>query len=178
MNGQVYTIVSAPIGFVGTFINAANGATVNFGGSFYTINYTLTAVTATKVSFPTVSASTNNLAINAPSLIITGTAFDTNPANDIVALNSGTGTVTAATATQLTVTFATQPSLGNLTAVVTTTVGNSGTPVQVATVVPPPTTSSTANLAEVHAYDLAAGIVSSYFAYGDTPFGGGLFIGG
>jgi len=78
---------------------------------------------------------TNSLAINATTLTIAGTGFNTTAANNTVTFSSGTGTVTNATATQLTVTFVTAPSLGSLTAVVTSFGGTSGIAVQVATVV-------------------------------------------
>ena len=53
-----------------------------------------------------------------------------------MSLSSGTGTVTAATATQLIVTLETAPVLGYLTVVVTSNGGSSGAAVQVATVIP------------------------------------------
>ena len=109
---------------------------------------------ATVVAAPTVTSSTAGRALNAPTtftLTINGTGFSTTPANNTVAFStlSAVGTVTAATATQLTVTFSTLPSgLGSLTAIVTSNGGNSGAAVQVATVVPAPTvTSSTLNRA-------------------------------
>jgi hypothetical protein len=104
---------------------------------------------ATIVAPPTVTLNTANRAINAPTILIAGTNFSTTPANNTVAFNLGaTGTVTAATATQLTVTFTAQPgATGSLTAVVTSNGGSSGAPVQVATIVPAPTvTMNTANL--------------------------------
>ena len=105
------------------------------------------------VAAPTVTSTTTNLGINATTLTITGTGFNANtPLSNTVTLSSGTGLVTSATATSLTLTFATQPFLSNLTAVVNSFGGNSGTPtgtpVQVATIVAPPTiTTSTASLA-------------------------------
>jgi hypothetical protein len=75
---------------------------------------------------------------NAETLIIAGTNFELYAFDNLVTFNLGaTGFVTAATSTQLTVTFTTQPtSLGNLTAVVTTGgTFSSGAAVQVATVV-------------------------------------------
>ena len=67
---------------------------------------------------PTVTSNAANLAVNAPQMIITGTGFSTTIANDTVALSSGTATVTAATATQLTVTLGGTLSMGSLTACV------------------------------------------------------------
>ncbi|MCB1211557.1 MAG: choice-of-anchor D domain-containing protein, partial [Verrucomicrobiales bacterium] len=84
---------------------------------------------------PTVNASTAILAVNATTITINGTGFDTTPGNNTVVFSNGAvGTVTAATATSLTVTFTTQPtSYGSLTAVVTNGNGSSGAAVQVAT---------------------------------------------
>ena len=66
---------------------------------------------------PTVTSSTANLAANAASMTIAGTGFSTTPANNIVTFSNGaTGTVTAATATQLTVSLTTAPTAGSLTA--------------------------------------------------------------
>ncbi|RLS26680.1 MAG: DUF4347 domain-containing protein, partial [Planctomycetota bacterium] len=59
---------------------------------------------------PTVTLNTANLASNATTLTIAGTGFNTIAANNTVTLSSGTGTVTNATATQLTITFTTLPS--------------------------------------------------------------------
>ena len=92
---------------------------------------------ATAVAAPSVTSSTSDLALNAATLIIAGTGFDTTAANNTVTFNNGAaGTVTAATSTQLTVTFTSPPtSTGSLTAVVTSFGGISGSPVQVATAV-------------------------------------------
>ena len=91
---------------------------------------------------PSVTPSTSNLAINATTLTITGTGFDPIAANNTVSFSSGTGTVTSATATQLTVTFNTAPTLGTLGAVVTTNAISSGNEVQVANIVEAPTVTS------------------------------------
>jgi hypothetical protein len=91
----------------------------------------LQATTATPVVTPNLAqiADSNTLVIN-------GTGFSSIPGNNTVAFNLGAiGTVTSATATQLIVTFSVRPTVGNLTAVVTTNGNNSGAPVQVATVV-------------------------------------------
>ena len=90
---------------------------------------------------PTVSPSLAGLAISAPTLTILGTGFDaaTASANTVVLSNGAVGTVTAATATSLTVTLSAPPtSAGNLTAVVTSFGGSSGAAVVVATVVAAP----------------------------------------
>ena len=113
-----------------------------------TANVTVTATgssgavqVATIVAAPTVTLSNVSRAINAPTLTITGTNFSTTAASNTVVFNNGAvGTVTAATATSLTVTFNIQPSaIGKLTAIVTSNGGSSGTAVQVAAIVAAPT---------------------------------------
>ena len=105
---------------------------------------------ATVVAAPTVVVNTSSRAQDAPTLVIAGTGFDAStPSANVVALSSGNGTVTGATPTSLTVAFSSPPSLGNLTAVVTSFGGASVAPVQVATVVAPPTVVvNTSNLAQ------------------------------
>lgn len=96
---------------------------------------------ATVVTSITVTENLDSKAINASTITIDGTGFNTTAANNTVAFNLGAvGAVTSATSTQLVVTFSTQPtSTGNLTAIVTNTAsGNSGNAVQVATIVPAP----------------------------------------
>lgn len=83
---------------------------------------------------PMVIPSTANLTNSSPTLIINGSGFDLIPANNIVTLSSGSGTVTASNANQLTLSFSVQPSAGQLFAVVTNSSGTSAPPVQVATV--------------------------------------------
>jgi hypothetical protein len=97
---------------------------------------------------PTVTLSSTTLAPDASSLTITGTGFDgVFPGNNTVTFSSGaTGTVTAATSTSLTVTFATKPAAGSLTAVVTNGAGSSGPPMQVAIVSPVVTTTTTTTI--------------------------------
>ena len=89
------------------------------------------------VAAPTVAASTATLAQNAATMTITGGGFVAGkPSAHQVTFNNGAvGTVTAATATRLTVTLSIQPtSNGPLTAIVTSVGGTSGTAKQVATV--------------------------------------------
>lgn len=83
-------------------------------------------------------------------MTITGTGFSTTAANNTVVFNNGAvGTVTAATATTLTVNLTTAPtSAGSLTAIVTTNGRSSGTAVQVSTVVPVVTSSTSSLLAD------------------------------
>src|SRR5581483_2748498 len=88
---------------------------------------------------PVITSTIANLAANATTIIINGYGFDSGtPGNNVVTFNDGAvGTVTAASATQMTVTFGTKPSLpGSLTATVTTDTVDDAGPVQVATVIP------------------------------------------
>jgi hypothetical protein len=97
---------------------------------------------ATVVDGPNVTASSARLFRTEPTVLIRGSGFDPTAAGNAVAFNmDAAGLVTAATATQLTVTLSRQPtSAGMLVAVVTYRAygGTSGAPVQVATVVEPP----------------------------------------
>jgi hypothetical protein len=83
-----------------------------------------------------VTASTASLAATATQITIHGFGFDPTGVNNTVTFNDGAvGTVTAATATTLTVTFSTRPTkAGKLTAVVTTDNVSNPTAVQVAAV--------------------------------------------
>ena len=99
---------------------------------------------ATIVPSPTVTSSSASLPITATSITIAGTGFSTTLADDSVVFNDGVvGTITAATATALTVSITTPSAVGNLTAVVTSNDGNSGSPVLVATVKPVVTSNTT-----------------------------------
>ena len=93
---------------------------------------------ATVVAAITVTPNSDYLAINAPTLVIAGSGFSATANHNTVTFNLGAvGTVTSATTTELTITFSTQPtSTGSLTAViaVSTSNGDSGSPVEVATV--------------------------------------------
>ena len=86
---------------------------------------------------PSVTATTTPVRASDTTIYITGSNFDaTTPGNNTVMFSpAGSGTVTAATATRLTVTSVSGLSIGPLSAVVTDTFGNSGAAVQVATVV-------------------------------------------
>ncbi len=97
---------------------------------------------------PVVTQNTANLAANAGTIAIGGFGFDPNKANDSIVFNDGAvGSVTTATATSLTVAFSTKPvTAGSLTFVVTTDSVSSGTPVQVATVTPVVTSSTSVML--------------------------------
>ncbi len=133
--------------------------TCTLGGSpsLGTLNATVTVASvgstgptqvATIVAAPTVTTNTAKLAITAPTITIAGTHFDPSvPGSNTVLFNNGAaGNVTAASATSLTVTFTTPPTVGgSLYAVVTSFGGSSVLPVQVAFVAPVITPSS-ANL--------------------------------
>jgi subtilase family serine protease len=97
---------------------------------------------------PAVTPSTATIVPLGTTITIDGANFSPVAANDSVAFNLGAvGTVTAASSTSLTVTFSTSPTIGNLTAVVTAAGLTSGSPVQVATVVPTPAPTVTLNTA-------------------------------
>jgi Ca2+-binding RTX toxin-like protein len=115
---------------------------------------------------PTIAPTTSDRAINASTVTITGTGFDLTPANNTVNFNLGaTGTVVAATPTELTVALTTPPTAtGELDASVTT-VGGTGNIAQVATIVAAPTvTSETADLDKD-----PLGIVISGSGFSTTP---------
>jgi len=125
---------------------------------------------------PAVTPNTNNLPANATSLTIFGSGFSPTPADNTVAFSdSATGIVTGAsgivdnggvaTATRLTVSFLSGLTVGSLTATVTTIGVSSGTPVQVATVIPVVTPS---------AADLGANATTMFingFGFDDTTPG-------
>ena len=113
---------------------------------------------------PVVTTSTSNMAANETTITIDGFGFDPIAANNTVAFNnSAVGTVTAATATSLTITLSTSPAMaGDLTAVITTNTINSGAAVKVATVIPV-VTASTTNLSAI-----ATTVVISGFGFDAT----------
>ena len=95
-----------------------------------------------------VDANTANINPDVAAIVITGSGFDPIVSNNTVTFNnSAVGTVVSASPTQLTVQFSTAPDdAGSLTAIVATLTENSGSAVQVATVVPK-VTASLSNLA-------------------------------
>ena len=97
---------------------------------------------------PTVTLNTANITSSVTTLTITGSNYSSIAANNTVSFNNGAvGSVNTATPTQLTVNLTTPPTTaGILTAVVTTNNVNSGTPVQVATVIPTITLNTTNQL--------------------------------
>ncbi len=95
---------------------------------------------------PVVTSNTANLPVNSTSLTINGFGFSTTASNNTVTFSGGaTGTVTAASSTQLTVTSLSGLAVGSLNASVTVSGVSSGGAVQVATVIPV-VASSSANL--------------------------------
>ena len=150
-----------------TFNNGAEGVVTSASATALTVNFTtqplaggsLTAVVTTtgissgaaiqvaKVVPVVVANSSLKLSADASTVTINGVGFDTTAANNLVTFNHAVGTVTSATATSLTVNFATQPTAaGSLTVVVTTNSASSGAAVQIATVAPV-VTSATSDLA-------------------------------
>jgi hypothetical protein len=84
---------------------------------------------------PVVTLNTASMLNTAPTITINGFGFgNLNSVNTVVFNLGATGSVTTSSPTSLIVTFNNQPSLGNLTAVVTSNFISSGAPVQVATV--------------------------------------------
>jgi hypothetical protein len=121
--------------------------TANYGSNNASVLLNILAFTGqTATVAPSVTVNTSKVPVTATTLTIAGTGFDTTAANNIVTFSSGTGTVTSATVTQLTVTFITAPSLGSLTAVVTTNAISSGSAVQVANIVANTTTALTSSV--------------------------------
>ncbi len=186
-NGTAYTITVSGItgnGEFSVYFNTLTGITDQAGFAFnltaaptvpnfpsgqtYTINqaYTINQVP------PVVTSSAANLPADAPQITITGLDFDPTAANNTVEFNLGAvGTVTAATATSLTVTFSTKPTFGSLTAVVTTDNQSSTNAVQVATVV-----TSVPLVVNVAGDTDALGVINGSAAgtSGDSPYHGDL----
>jgi hypothetical protein len=99
--------------------------------------------------YATVTPATASLQTVAKTLTIRGAGFDAvTPANNVVALSSGSGTVTKATATSLTLTFTQPPVPGPLTATVLVDgISNPAVlPVQVTMVVPGPVSAAASTL--------------------------------
>src|SRR5262249_42457884 len=111
--------------------------------------FKVSGITSSPIVAPSGTVNTRNfMGADARTVTIYGFGFSPTAANNRVTFNLGAvGTVTAATATSLTVTFSTRPTTaGFLTAVVTTNGVSSGAPVQVVQV-NPVVTPSTAPLA-------------------------------
>ncbi len=153
----------------GTFAGLAEGASIsNFIGSGLTASLTYVGGDGNDVvinlSTPTVSSSTGNVPADSTMMLIAGTGFSTVPGNNVVAFSNGvTGTVTAATTTQLTVGSLSGLVAGALNASVTVNGVSSGAPVQVATI-SPVVTMNTANI-----LSNATTLVLDGFGFDSTP---------
>jgi large repetitive protein len=150
-----------------TEFGGPTGVAVDANGNVYgaeTNNHRIRKISG-PVAPPTVTANTTLAYANGTALTVTGTGFDAStPSNNTVTLSSGaTGTVTAATATSLTVAFGTKPVAGLLTVIVTNPAGNSGAAVQVASVFP----IITSNIATVIAPSTSLTI--NGFGFSPTP---------
>lgn len=91
---------------------------------------------------PVITAAVTNLQATTKTLTITGVGFDPIAASNLVALSSGSGTVTAATSTKLTIALSSPPAVGPLSALVVVD-GVSSSFTQVATVIPGPASAAT-----------------------------------
>ncbi len=179
-----------------TFNNSAAGTVTSATPTQLSVQFTtppddagsLTAVVATTTDtsssvqvatvVPKVTASLANLAANATTITINGDGFDETAANNTVTFTNGAaGTVTAATDNQLTVNITTPPTAaGPLSVTVTTNSVASVSPVQVATVVPV-ITSSTSDLAANAATLTINGFGFSTTAGNNTVDFNGLAVG-
>lgn len=118
-------------------VPAKAAGTVNVGG-FKPDGSGIGTMLYTYVQPPTVNTSTAKLPSNVTQLKIIGAGFSSMPGNNTVVFSpSGSGMVTAATGTSLTVTGISGLTPGALNVVVTSDGVSSGDPVQVATVVVP-----------------------------------------
>ncbi|MFO1065428.1 MAG: IPT/TIG domain-containing protein [Pirellulales bacterium] len=134
-NGAVGTVTSA----TSTALTVTFSTKPTSAGSLTAIVTTNSVASAAAVQVatvkPVVTQSLTNLARSANTITINGFGFSPTAANNTVVFNnSATGTVTAATATSLTITFGTKPvNAGSLTAIITSNTVGSGSAVQVAT---------------------------------------------
>ena len=136
-------------------LGSLTATVTSFGGTSNTVQV------ANIVAAPAVTLNTTNLASTATTLTITGTGFSSTAANNTISFNSGTGHVTSASSTQLTVSFDTAPTaLGSLTAIVTSNGFSSGAPVQVATLTSDFIYTSTGSGVTITGYTGAGGAVT------------------
>jgi hypothetical protein len=134
-----------------------------------------------------IDQNTANLENTSPTLTITGSNFDPTAAHDSVTFSSGAvGTVTSASSDSITVTFSTEPAVGELDAVVSEWGVTSGTPVEVANVVAFPTLDPASVSSVNYTQALASGNVTSAgtdaitargFLYAPTSAGADLSLG-
>ncbi|QJW97425.1 beta strand repeat-containing protein [Frigoriglobus tundricola] len=164
----------------GTFTATLNSAGQQTISAADTVTSSVAGSTGSIGVAPVVTASTAGLAADTPEIVIHGSGFDPNVANDRVAFNNGAaGTVTAASPTALTVTLTTRPAgVGGLTAIVTVDTIDSGPAVQVATVTPVAYTPTVAvafgPLGEVLEVVDSAGVLTQYDATGAHVISGGV----
>jgi uncharacterized repeat protein (TIGR03803 family) len=151
-NGYSFTTLHSFSGSDG--YSPITGLTADSSGNLYGVaptggSHNAGTIFELTVAGPSITPSTANLPANAATLIINGSGFDSNAANDSVTFDNGvTGTVASATATSLTVSLSGLSSVTAGTALhasVTVDGASSGSPVQVATIAPV-VTSSKANL--------------------------------
>ncbi|MEK7951317.1 beta strand repeat-containing protein [Luteolibacter soli] len=146
-NGRVYAM-------------ALTGSMLYAGGTFGTVgaNALSPYIGAVDLAPPTVAASTANLAATANSIVIHGTGFDWQAShNTVVFTPSGSGVITSATSTSLTVTGLTGLTVGPLNAVVGTDGYTSGAAVQVATVIPVAPVVTTPTSSDIYATSATLG---------------------
>jgi formylglycine-generating enzyme required for sulfatase activity len=136
--GAAPTVGSDAFTGVAAGAKAIRAANLNNYPAYGTIWNNLIVTPPGRVAAPTVTVSTATLALDASKITIKGAGFVANvpEANTVTFDNGAVGTVTAATATQLTVSITTPPNkTGPLKATVTTNIGgSSGAAKQVATV--------------------------------------------
>jgi hypothetical protein len=136
--GNAPTVDSYAFSGVAAGAKAIRAATLTGYGLNGSIWNNLIVTPPGRIAAPTVTVSTATLALDASQITIKGTGFVANvsEANTMTFDNGAVGNVTAATATQLTVSITTSPNkTGPLKATVTTNIGgSSGAAKQVATV--------------------------------------------
>jgi hypothetical protein len=143
-NGAVGIITAA----TATSLNVTFAALPNVAGPLNAVvttkSYSSTSIQVA-TSIPAVTLNTASLAANSTTVVIEGSDFDPVASRNTVVFNNGAvGTVTSATYTEITVTFSIKPkTAGSLTVIVTTNGMVSGAAVQVATVTPVVTSSTT-----------------------------------
>jgi hypothetical protein len=166
------TIVSAS----STRIVVQFATTPNLGplSAIVTSDGQASASTQVATIVPGVTANTAPLPTSKTTLVINGVGFSAVPSQNVVALSSGVGSVTSATATQLTITFTTPPSVGPLTVSIAVGGYQSLGNVQVATVVSGATatavTSSSNPSIRGEAVTLTATVTGSITAAGTVQF--------
>jgi RHS repeat-associated protein len=132
--GQAATVTSVtPNLITATIASGASGSglSVTAGGATATGSFAV----RTPLGSPAISSLSAQVANPGSTLTVTGTGFSGDPAQDVAAINGTKVSVTAATATSLTVTLPGLPVAGTVT--VTTPGGSATSAAQVVTVPPP-----------------------------------------